>query len=418
MRTQFLLVHVDQVTASGLQLEPTKIASVTGAVDIYGGLYSWAYQRIAQSFGEALSVASAAVSNDQRAKLVVTLDSPGGYVTGCFETCADIIAMRERHPNVDVTVFSDGMICSAAYALGCAMSSSKGDEIVATPNALIGSIGVLATRVEEDLEKLQPGLAFHYFATGDEKIEGRMGTMLTKGEAKRIQADVDQLGTSFFDLVSESRPLSVDAVKDLNAGTFRGDAALAHKLIDRVVASKQSLFAKAKTETAPPKAAVVEKPKVEDMSAELIAAKDAELAASAKRIAELEAAASEAAKVAAAAAKQADADKVATLIASRPDLSEKTITLLKTYSFDQASAMIESLPVAAAPIKPVTTIVEPLDVQGTKFEGKIQTVGADGKGLDSESQRTLDLNLEAVKLSEKQLERCSYDPISGTLTVR
>jgi len=68
-------------------------------------------------------------------RIVLDIDSPGGQASGIAEMAAQIRASTKP-----VTAYVDGAAASAAYWLAAAA-----DQVVASPTALLGSIGVVAS---------------------------------------------------------------------------------------------------------------------------------------------------------------------------------------------------------------------------------------------------------------------------------
>jgi ClpP class serine protease len=407
MRTDFLMILPDALRSKN-ECAGTLVAAA-GAFGVRGSMGPWFYREIAQAFSDALSMTPAG------SKLLVSMDTPGGYVTGCFEACFDIQNIRNKYPDVKVGVFTDGMLCSAGYAIACAMTGGKKDEIVGTPNALIGSIGVIASRVEEDLPKSMPGFQIYYFATGADKIEGRLGTLLTEAEAQKIQADVDQIGVGFFDLVASARDLSAKQVKGLNAATFRGEAAQEAGLIDAVYASRSAYV----NEPPPPRDdAMTPEEKIEFD----------------KMKTERDAAQAESARVAKEAKDQIaarDAQSMSELIAARADLPEATRAALQTMPYAQAKLFADTLPLPAAAAATAVTETETDDEPAPKPANKPTSIvapvvatdasarlpQADDSKVSDDMRSTLDRELPHRKLDEKALGRASYDVTTGIFRV-
>jgi len=81
------------------------------------------------------------VKNPDVGAIVIDVDSPGGQVSGVDELARKIYDARGQKPIVAV---SNHLMASAAYWIGTAA-----DEVVVSPSAEVGSIGVFA--VHEDM---------------------------------------------------------------------------------------------------------------------------------------------------------------------------------------------------------------------------------------------------------------------------
>ena len=82
----------------------------------------------------------AAVAEPGIKAIVIDVDSPGGTVHGVPELAAEMLALRGRKPIVAV---ANSLMASAAYWLG-----AMADEVVVTPSAVVGSIGVVAPHID------------------------------------------------------------------------------------------------------------------------------------------------------------------------------------------------------------------------------------------------------------------------------
>lgn len=168
----------------------------------------------------------AAALSAQPKAVVLSIDSPGGLVAGCFEASRAIRAMAEES-GVPLYAYCDGQASSAAYALACAAS-----KIYAPPTAMVGSIGVLDAMVDATGMDAAAGLKFALVTSGARKADGNPHQPLTDDAIASAQARVDELAAMFFDLVAESRGLSVDAVRGLDAAQVTGAEAHRAGLVD------------------------------------------------------------------------------------------------------------------------------------------------------------------------------------------
>ncbi len=86
---------------------------------------------------ETMAVLRRAVDDPHIASVILDFDSPGGMVSGVPEAARVIRSLRGRKPLTAVVNFQ---AASAAYYL-----AAQADEIVASPSATLGSVGVIAT---------------------------------------------------------------------------------------------------------------------------------------------------------------------------------------------------------------------------------------------------------------------------------
>lgn len=117
------------------------------------------------------------------ARIWLSIDSPGGAVSGLNGLCTYI---RDYPKPVFAVVGSE--CCSAAYWLANAAKS-----IAATPEAVIGSIGVYQLVIDDSEACRAQGIQFNYISTGPLKAAGATGMPLTNEQAENIQRAVDDV---------------------------------------------------------------------------------------------------------------------------------------------------------------------------------------------------------------------------------
>jgi ClpP class serine protease len=204
------------------------IAVVNGVaiVDVYGPLMhheSWwcaSYDAIRHYVEEAIEQSPRAVC--------LRIDSPGGLVSGLFETCQAIRSMCDA-AGIPLLAYVEGQCTSAAYALACAA-----DHITAPASATVGSIGVLDALVDARAGDAMFGVAFTLVASGARKTDGNPHVETSEGAIAATRANVDALAQLFFAHVAAHRGLDVAAIQALEAGVMIGPAALAAGLVDDI----------------------------------------------------------------------------------------------------------------------------------------------------------------------------------------
>jgi ClpP class serine protease len=197
------------------------VISVRGTLMQRGCWWWHGYDTLAAAFGRALL--------DGRARAVVLdLDSPGGYVAGCFDAARRMRAAADAAGKPVVAV-SNERCYSAAYALACVA-----DAIVVPETAGVGSVGIIGTMVSWSAALEAAGVDVRVIVSGAEKADGHPAQPLSDGAVAREQARVDQLADVFFAWVAERRPLTVAQVTALQAGIRLGPEAVTAKLADRV----------------------------------------------------------------------------------------------------------------------------------------------------------------------------------------
>lgn len=167
---------------------------------------------------------------DRKPKAVVlNIDSPGGLVSGCFETAKEIRALATA-AGIPLHAYVDGQATSAAYAL-----ASIGASITVPATGIVGSIGVIDTLVDATAQDAMFGVSFRMIASGARKTDGNPHSKISDDAVFAAQQRVDSLAEIFFSHVNAMRPrLGVDQLRALEAGLSHGAEAVALGLADSV----------------------------------------------------------------------------------------------------------------------------------------------------------------------------------------
>jgi signal peptide peptidase SppA len=157
---------------------------------------------------------------------VLDIDSPGGEAGGAMETAARIRALDAKKP---VVAFVNGMAASAAYAL-----ASGARTIIATPSAMLGSIGVVWMHVDRSAQVERVGVKPTLLTAGAFKTDGHSLAPLAADARGRIQAQINKIYGLFVETVAAHRPMSAAAVRATEAGVYIGSQAVDARLADQV----------------------------------------------------------------------------------------------------------------------------------------------------------------------------------------
>ncbi|MCP3886466.1 MAG: S49 family peptidase [Propionibacteriaceae bacterium] len=176
--------------------------------------------------------------------VVLRIDSPGGDVAGLFDT-ASAIRKSCKIAGKQLVVHIEGQCCSAAYALATAS-----DRIVASRTAEVGSIGVIAARLDESRALEDQGIKISLIKSGKRKADGNTYAPMSDAELDAYQDHIDALAKEFFDTVALRRGVSAQSIAALEAATFRGQAALDTGLVDELGSFDQTLSSLGATEVA------------------------------------------------------------------------------------------------------------------------------------------------------------------------
>lgn len=149
---------------------------------------------------------SSLVENPDIGAIVLDVNSPGGQVTGIAEAAKRIYEARGKKPIVAV---ANHLMASAAYWIG-----SAADEIVATPDSEVGSVGVFAVHqdISQKLEK--DGVKVTFIKEGRYKTEGNPYEPLTKEAHEVIQERVSAVYGDFINALATHRGVNAEDVRN------------------------------------------------------------------------------------------------------------------------------------------------------------------------------------------------------------
>ncbi len=196
---------------------------VEGVLTPKPDFYAYYYGGGNTTYPEIIQSLALAGADPTIKRLVLNISSPGGYVGGLF----DALAALEMFPKPKETFAS--MADSAAYAI-----AALGGKITATNVAAeFGSVGVCATYVQYDFEKV-------YEITSTNAPNKRPDPSTPEGQAV-IRKQLDAIEEIFVDCIARGR----GTTKDLVIADFgRGEVLLANeakrlKMIDKIAKAPQ-----------------------------------------------------------------------------------------------------------------------------------------------------------------------------------
>jgi ClpP class serine protease len=202
------------------QRDDVTVVTIRGPLSHHDDWWEDSYEAIRGRVDEACQQAAPVV--------VLCIDSPGGDVAGCFDTARSIRSACDR-AGKRLLVHVEGQCSSAAYALATAA-----ERIVASRTAEVGSIGVIAVRLDETRAMEDAGYKLALITSGARKADGYTCAPMSKDELATFQADIDGLAEEFFSLVSIRRGIPTDKIAAFDAASFRGSAAVDAGLVDEL----------------------------------------------------------------------------------------------------------------------------------------------------------------------------------------
>ena len=177
-----------------------KIAVVEMHGTIGGSVKSPAFERVLTG-----------VRRDSRIRaLVLDIDSPGGGVPASGYLYRAVARIAEEKP---VVASIRGVGASGAYLIACASQ-----RIVASPSAIVGSIGVISIRpvLQHLLERL--GVSVSVNKSGALKDMGAFWREATPEESQKMQSLIDESYDDFVAKVARSRGMDEASVREVATG--------------------------------------------------------------------------------------------------------------------------------------------------------------------------------------------------------
>lgn len=170
-----------------------------------------------------------AQDNREVGAILLDIDSPGGEVAGCFEFARKLRAMGASGGGKPIVAFANEMACSAAYAIASAC-----DAVMTTETGIVGSIGVWTMQVDMTKGLSKNGIEVTMIRAGERKARGGPYEKADDQTFSKLQGWVDETWGIFAQHVSEGRPMTKQAVLDLEGDWFTGMDALDLGLVDAV----------------------------------------------------------------------------------------------------------------------------------------------------------------------------------------
>jgi len=209
----------EQQTAPNV-IDNVAVVEVIGPLEHHaGGLFD-SYDSIKERVKAALSSSASCV--------LLSIDSGGGLVAGLHDTVTELRALSTA-AGKPIYCYVDSEACSAAYILACAA-----DRIWVPPTAMVGSVGLIECLVDVTALDAAQGVQFHVLTSGARKADTNPHTAKNAEALGAKQAELDALAEEFFKLVATYRPITVDQIRDLQAGVVYGANAVNAGLADDI----------------------------------------------------------------------------------------------------------------------------------------------------------------------------------------
>lgn len=213
-------------------IQETEDKSRLFVVNYDGDIAASATHQLKKEINAILSIAN----NED--SVLIKLKSPGGVVNGYGLAAAQLDRIKKQ--GLPLTVAVDEVAASGGYLM-----ASVADKIIASPFAIIGSIGVVAQlpNFHRLLEKYN--IDFEQFTAGKYKRTVTMFGENTDEARDKFKEELEVIHVAFKDFVKTHRPnLDIDAIA--TGEHWLGTDALRLNLIDEIQTSDEYLLTRHK----------------------------------------------------------------------------------------------------------------------------------------------------------------------------
>ena len=199
------------------------IAIVYGSGAIRSGKRSGLEEEIAS--GSWVSDLRKAAEDDDVKAIILRIDSPGGSVQASDEMYQEILRAKAKKP---VYASMSDVAASGGYYMSMAC-----DSIIAYPETITGSIGVIAAipNLSKTMDKI--GVSIDTVTTG--KASLFMNPLLPMGESdkKKLEEVIQSFYQRFLERVADGRHSTPEKIREVARGrVWTGEAAKSHGLVD------------------------------------------------------------------------------------------------------------------------------------------------------------------------------------------
>tara|TARA_R110002049_G_scaffold73894_7_gene190786 strand:- start:532 stop:1572 length:1041 start_codon:yes stop_codon:yes gene_type:complete len=171
------------------------------------------------------------IANPEKDEVVVKLESPGGMVHSYGLAAAQLDRIKKK--GIKLTACVDKVAASGGYMMACVA-----DKIVASPFAIMGSIGVVAQLPNFSKVLKKNDIDYEILTAGKYKRTLTMFGENTEEGREKFKADLEDTHELFKSYVAERRP-SVDIDKVATGDIWFGTRALEVSLVDELKTSDE-----------------------------------------------------------------------------------------------------------------------------------------------------------------------------------
>ncbi|WP_353275771.1 S49 family peptidase [Wolbachia endosymbiont (group A) of Pipizella viduata] len=188
-----------------------------GAFDDMLGMTS--YEQIEEQIKQALA-------NSSIETILLDIDSPGGEVNGLFDLSDFIYEARALKK---IVAIANDDAYSAAYAI-----ASSAEKVLVTRTSGVGSIGVIASHIDQSGFDEKQGIKYTTVFAGSRKNDLNPHEPITSESVESLQKEVDRLYEMFLQLIARNRGLSTEKIRSTEAGLYFVEKAIEIGLADGI----------------------------------------------------------------------------------------------------------------------------------------------------------------------------------------
>lgn len=196
-------------------------------IQIHGILTKTSYEEIHQQISSALT---------KHQRIILDINSPGGETSGLFDLADFIYQARNK-----IWAICNDEAYSAAYAI-----ASSAEKVFINRTSGVGSIGVIATHIDQSAFDQMLGIKYTTVFAGNRKNDLNPHEAISSESIETLQKEVNRLYEMFVSLVARNRNLTLEAVRATEGGLYFGTDAIEIGLADEVLSLPECIKKAAK----------------------------------------------------------------------------------------------------------------------------------------------------------------------------